>query len=73
MLSLHLPVIISKTYHVTYLHYCRTFYLSMFEIYSERGKGEKIMDLSQEGGDLFMQQSNIKGLKEVLLLSIFHI
>ncbi|KAL7611733.1 hypothetical protein Lser_V15G05166 [Lactuca serriola] len=45
----------------------RTFYLSMFEIYSERGKGEKIMDLSQEGGDLFMQQSNIKGLKETII------
>ncbi|KAM0037540.1 putative plus-end-directed kinesin ATPase [Helianthus debilis subsp. tardiflorus] len=44
----------------------RAFYLSMFEIYSERGKGEKIMDLSQEGGDLYMQQSNIKGLKEVI-------
>ncbi|KAL4578957.1 hypothetical protein LXL04_015091 [Taraxacum kok-saghyz] len=45
----------------------RTFYLSMFEIYSERGKGEKIMDLSQEGGDLFMQQSTIKGLKETII------
>ncbi|KAI3724377.1 hypothetical protein L2E82_36149 [Cichorium intybus] len=40
----------------------RTFYLSMFEIYSERGKGEKIMDLSEDGGDLFMQQSNIKAM-----------
>ncbi|XP_035838777.1 kinesin-like protein KIN-6 isoform X5 [Helianthus annuus] len=45
----------------------RAFYLSMFEIYSERGKGEKIMDLSQEGGDLYMQQSNIKGLKEEVI------
>ncbi|KAL8237582.1 hypothetical protein R6Q59_018663 [Mikania micrantha] len=47
--------------------FSRTFYLSMFEIYSERGKGEKIMDLSQEGGDLYMQQSNIKGLKEEVI------
>ncbi|XP_071695265.1 kinesin-like protein KIN-6 [Rutidosis leptorrhynchoides] len=45
----------------------RTFYLSMFEIYSERGKGEKIMDLSHDGGDLVMQQSNIKGLQEVVI------
>ncbi|KVI07799.1 Kinesin, motor domain-containing protein, partial [Cynara cardunculus var. scolymus] len=47
--------------------YSRTFYLSMFEIYSERGKGEKIMDLSQDGGDLYMQQSNIKGLQEAVI------
>ena len=40
----------------------------MFEIYSECGKGEKIMDLSHEGGDLYMQQGNIKGLQEVVLL-----
>ncbi|KAK9062749.1 hypothetical protein SSX86_019938 [Deinandra increscens subsp. villosa] len=50
----------------------RTFYLSMFEIYSERGKGEKIMDLSQEGGDLYMQQSNIKGLKEEVIHDAQH-
>ncbi|KAJ0702329.1 putative plus-end-directed kinesin ATPase [Helianthus annuus] len=48
----------------------RSFYLSMFEIYSERGKGEKIMDLSQEGGDLYMQQSNIKGLKEEVISDV---
>ncbi|KVI07803.1 Kinesin, motor domain-containing protein, partial [Cynara cardunculus var. scolymus] len=47
--------------------YSWTFYLSMFEIYSERGKGEKIMDLSQDGGDLYMQQSNIKGLQEAVI------
>ncbi|KAJ9542378.1 hypothetical protein OSB04_028884 [Centaurea solstitialis] len=47
--------------------YTRTFYLSMFEIYSERGKGEKIMDLSHEGGDLYMQQSTIKGLQEAVI------
>lgn len=34
----------------------------MFEIYSEPGKEENIIDLSQ-GGDLYMQQSNIEGLQ----------
>ncbi|KAK6938972.1 Kinesin motor domain, partial [Dillenia turbinata] len=48
----------------------RMFYLSMFEIYSERGKGEKLYDLSQEGGDLFMQKSTIKGLKEVVISDV---
>ena len=37
----------------------------MFEIYSERGKGERLLDLSPGGTDLFMQQSSIKGLQEV--------
>ncbi|KAI3797468.1 hypothetical protein L1987_32725 [Smallanthus sonchifolius] len=45
----------------------RTFYLSMFEIYSEQAKAEKIMDLSQEGGDLLLQQSHVKGLKEEVI------
>ena len=44
---------------------CRSFYISIFEIYSERGKGERILDLSPGGADLFMQQSSIKGLQEV--------
>ncbi|XP_031283161.1 kinesin-like protein KIN-6 [Pistacia vera] len=43
------------------------FYLSIFEIYSERGKGEKMLDLSPDGTDLSMQQSSIKGLKEVII------
>lgn len=39
----------------------------MFEIYSEGGKGEKITDLTQENStDLYMQQSVIKGLQEVV-------
>ncbi|KAK3007320.1 hypothetical protein RJ639_016736 [Escallonia herrerae] len=42
----------------------RTFYLSMFEIRSERGKSERVIDLSQDGGELSMQQSIIKGLQE---------
>lgn len=43
----------------------RSFSISIFEIYSERGKGEKVCDLSQEGTELSMQQSTIKGLQEV--------
>ncbi|ONK72631.1 uncharacterized protein A4U43_C04F21410 [Asparagus officinalis] len=43
----------------------RSYYLSMFEIYSERGKGERIFDLSPDGGDLSFQQSAIKGLQEI--------
>ncbi|XP_020535407.1 kinesin-like protein KIN-6 isoform X2 [Jatropha curcas] len=43
----------------------RSFYISIFEIYSEGGKAERIFDLSPEGGDLSMQQSTIKGLQEV--------
>ncbi|KAL5845317.1 hypothetical protein ACOSQ4_011275 [Xanthoceras sorbifolium] len=45
----------------------RSFYLSIFEIYSERGKGERMLDLSPDGGDLCMQQSIIKGLQEVVI------
>ncbi|KAK4859692.1 hypothetical protein QYF36_010078 [Acer negundo] len=45
----------------------RSFYLSIFEIYSERGKGERMLDLSPDGGDLFMQQSTIRGLQEVII------
>jgi hypothetical protein len=43
----------------------REFKVSVFEIYSDRGKGEKISDLSPDGGDLSMQQATIKGLQEV--------
>ncbi|XP_055820202.1 kinesin-like protein KIN-6 isoform X2 [Solanum dulcamara] len=45
----------------------RIFYLSMFEICSEKGKSEKIFDLIQDGADLFIQQSSIKGLREAVL------
>nr|QWT43321.1 kinesin-like protein KIN11A [Citrullus lanatus] len=45
----------------------RSYYLSIFEIYSEKGKGEKMYDLSADGGELTMQQFTIKGLKEVLI------
>ncbi|KAJ6884160.1 kinesin-like protein KIN-6 isoform X1 [Populus alba x Populus x berolinensis] len=47
----------------------REFKVSVFEIYSDRGKGEKISDLSPDGGDLSMQQATIKGLQEVAISS----
>lgn len=43
----------------------RSFFMSIFEINSERSKGERLVDLSPNGGDLSMQQSSIKGLQEV--------
>lgn len=46
------------------------FYLSIFEIYSEKGKGEKLSDLSPEGSDIHMQQSVVKGLKEILVKDV---
>uniref|UniRef100_A0A2N9FQV0 Kinesin motor domain-containing protein n=1 Tax=Fagus sylvatica TaxID=28930 RepID=A0A2N9FQV0_FAGSY len=45
----------------------RSFCISIFEIYSERGKGEKVYDLSAGGTELSMQQSTIKGLQEVAI------
>ncbi|XVF73918.1 hypothetical protein PTKIN_Ptkin13bG0019300 [Pterospermum kingtungense] len=45
----------------------RQFYLSIFEICTERGKSERICDLTLDGPDLCMQQSTIKGLQEVLV------
>ncbi|GFS35984.1 ATP binding microtubule motor family protein [Actinidia rufa] len=48
----------------------RTFYLSMFEICSERGKAERILDLSPDVGDLSMQQSITKGLQEVAISDV---
>ncbi|XP_038982265.1 kinesin-like protein KIN-6 isoform X2 [Phoenix dactylifera] len=47
-----------------------SYYLSMFEIYSERGKGERILDLSPNGIDLSLQQSTIKGLQEVMISNL---
>ncbi|GMI82477.1 hypothetical protein HRI_001917000 [Hibiscus trionum] len=43
----------------------RRFYLSIFEICAERGKAERICDLTSDRPDLSMQQSTIKGLQEV--------
>ncbi|XP_021755305.1 kinesin-like protein KIN-6 isoform X2 [Chenopodium quinoa] len=48
----------------------RSFYLSIFEIYSEKGKGEKLSDLSPDGSDIYLQQSAVKGLKEVLIKDV---
>ncbi|OMO87370.1 hypothetical protein CCACVL1_09079 [Corchorus capsularis] len=45
----------------------RQFYLSVFEICAERGKAERICDLTSDGPDLYMQQSTIRGLQEVLV------
>ncbi|KAJ8439819.1 hypothetical protein Cgig2_029079 [Carnegiea gigantea] len=50
----------------------RSFYLSLFEILSERGKGEKLSDLSKNGADIYMQQSAVRGLKEVLVTDVAH-
>lgn len=43
----------------------RTYYLSMFEIHSERGKGEKIFDLSPDSTDNTHPQTSIISVKEV--------
>ncbi|KAK7310974.1 hypothetical protein RJT34_08799 [Clitoria ternatea] len=43
----------------------RSFNISIFEIYTERGKAEKLFDLLPDGGELSMQQSTVRGLKEV--------
>ncbi|XP_004500932.1 uncharacterized protein [Cicer arietinum] len=48
-------------------HNSRSFYIAIFEIYSERGKAEKLFDLLPDGGELSMQQSTVRGLKEVLI------
>ncbi|XP_056173193.1 kinesin-like protein KIN-6 isoform X2 [Syzygium oleosum] len=47
----------------------RSFLLSMFEICSERGKGEKAFDLSN-GFELSMQQWTLKGLQEVIITDL---
>ncbi|KAI6687653.1 hypothetical protein NL676_024481 [Syzygium grande] len=47
----------------------RSFLLSMFEICSERGKGEKAFDLSN-GFELSMQQWTLKGLQEVIITGL---
>ncbi|XP_026456276.1 kinesin-like protein KIN-6 isoform X12 [Papaver somniferum] len=46
-----------------------SYYISIFEIYSERGKGEKIVDLSLDGTDLSSQQSTIK-CQQVLVTNV---
>ncbi|KAF6149960.1 hypothetical protein GIB67_008681, partial [Kingdonia uniflora] len=48
----------------------RSYYISMFEINTEKGKGERIIDLSSDGPDLVLQLSAIKGLKEVMVSNV---
>ncbi|CAA0841162.1 ATP binding microtubule motor family protein [Striga hermonthica] len=45
----------------------RAFYLSMFEISSEKGKAERMVDLLHDRGDICMQQSVLKGLQEAVV------
>ncbi|KAM5565155.1 kinesin-like protein KIN-6 [Rosa sericea] len=45
----------------------RSFFISVFEISTERGKTEKWIDLSPNGGEITMQQSNLKGLQEIAI------
>ncbi|KAG6390632.1 hypothetical protein SASPL_148370 [Salvia splendens] len=45
----------------------RVVYLSLFEIFSERGKGEKMIDLLHDGGDVSLQHSVLKGLREAVV------
>ncbi|KAJ0969936.1 hypothetical protein J5N97_022813 [Dioscorea zingiberensis] len=51
-------------------HLSRSYYLSMFEICSERGRGERILDLSPDGVELSLQQSGVKGLQEVMVFNL---
>ncbi|XP_039137770.1 kinesin-like protein KIN-6 isoform X1 [Dioscorea cayenensis subsp. rotundata] len=51
-------------------HPSRSYYLSMFEIYSEWGKSERILDLSPNGVELSLQQSSVKGLQEVMACNL---
>ncbi|KAG8377938.1 hypothetical protein BUALT_Bualt08G0085900 [Buddleja alternifolia] len=48
-------------------HLSRVFYLSMFEICSEKGKAERMIDLLHDGGDMCMQYSILKGLQETVI------
>ncbi|GFP95249.1 kinesin-like protein kif3a [Phtheirospermum japonicum] len=45
----------------------RVFYLSMFEISTEKGKAERMVDLLHDGGDVGMQHSVLKGLQEAVV------
>ncbi|KAL2346236.1 hypothetical protein Fmac_000236 [Flemingia macrophylla] len=48
----------------------RTFYMSIFEICSERGKAEKLFDLLSDGSEIIMHQSTVKGLREALISNV---
>ncbi|XP_074279086.1 kinesin-like protein KIN-6 isoform X1 [Silene latifolia] len=47
-----------------------SFYMSIFEISIEKGKSEKLCDLSPDATHIFMQQSVVKGLKQVLIKDV---
>ncbi|XP_074573350.1 kinesin-like protein KIN-6 [Curcuma longa] len=51
-------------------HAMSSYYMSIFEIHSEGGKGEKILDLSGNGLGLTFQNSTMIGLKEVMVSNI---
>ncbi|CAL5416052.1 unnamed protein product [Camellia sinensis] len=69
MVSLALRKIFSST-KGRKIELSRIFYLSMFEICSEGGKAERIIDLSEDVGDLSIQQSTIKRLHEVSISDV---
>ncbi|KAK7283421.1 hypothetical protein RIF29_12925 [Crotalaria pallida] len=48
----------------------RSFQLSIFEIYTERGKTEKLLDLLRDGGEVSLQQSTIKGLQQIVISNV---
>ncbi|XP_038715315.1 kinesin-like protein KIN-6 isoform X2 [Tripterygium wilfordii] len=69
-----IPLVLQQIFKQTYGSNpnSRLFYISMFEICSERGKGERIFDLSPDGADLSMQRSTIKGLQEAIISDTSH-
>ncbi|KAI3981589.1 hypothetical protein MKX01_007509 [Papaver californicum] len=68
-----LPLALQKIFNAPGNNYSselsRSYYISIFEIYSERGKGEKIIDLSSDGTDLSSQQSAIR-CQQVLVTNV---
>ncbi|CAM8919052.1 unnamed protein product [Rhodiola kirilowii] len=50
----------------------RSFYITIFEISSERGKGERILDLLTDGAEVSIYQSTIKGLKKMVISNVAH-
>ncbi|KZV33162.1 bipolar kinesin KRP-130-like [Dorcoceras hygrometricum] len=66
MVPLALRRIFSKN-EIDGIQSSRKFHLSMFEICSEKGKAERLVDLLHDGGELSMQQSVIRGLQEVVV------
>ncbi|KAJ8772770.1 hypothetical protein K2173_027947 [Erythroxylum novogranatense] len=59
------PLALQHIFQKSVSNSSRSFYMSIFEISSERGKVERVTDLSPDGTDLSIQQSTIKGLQEI--------